>query len=214
MLIRDGDLQHIQDRTQYNEIAEELARRTYDQSGDFYVKPFSIHARESLDDHKGNNGIFTKDQLTYNSNIPSPDLGTYKISPGKAFIRGFEVDSGTVHYLDFEKTRSIKTLKEQAVNYFTGPTLTLNRTFGAPRIGFSTSSTISLRDSRIGVTSTTAAGKEIGIARVYDYALESGSYSSVASDVNEWDITLYDIQPYLRLIREALHDYNLDYYKL
>ena len=93
MLIRDGSLQHIQDRTQYNELAEELARRTYDQSGDFYVKPFSIHARESLDDRKGNNGIFTKDQLTYNNNIPSDDLGTYKISPGKAFIRGFEVDS-------------------------------------------------------------------------------------------------------------------------
>ena len=199
MLIRDGSLQHIQDRTQYNELAEELARRTYDQSGDFYVKPFSIHARESLDDRKGNNGIFTKEQLTYNNNIPSDDLGTYKISPGKAFIRGFEVDSGTVHYLDFEKTRTVKTLKDQAVNYFTGPTLTLNRTFGAPRIGFSTSSTISLRDSRIGVTSTTPAGKEIGLARVYDHALESGSYSSVASDINEWDITLYDIQPYTEI---------------
>ena len=212
MLIRDGDLQHIQDRTQYNEIAEELARRTYDQSGDFYVKPFSIHARESLDDRKGNNGIFTKDQLTYNSNIPSPDLGTYKISPGKAFIRGFEVDSGTVHYLDFEKTRSIKTLKEQAVNYFTGPTLTLHRTFGAPRIGFSTSSNISLRDSRIGVTSTTAAGKEIGIARVYDYALESGSYSSLASDINEWDITLYDIQPYTEIALNQASTLNVPTY--
>ena len=200
MLIRDGDLQHIQDRTQYNELAEELARRTYDQSGDFYVKPFSIHARESLDDRKGNNGVFTKDQLTYNNNVPSDDLGTYKISPGKAFIRGFEVDSSTVHYLDFEKTRTVKTLKDQAVNYFTGPTLTLNRVVGAPRIGFSTTSVISLRDSRIGVTSTTAAGKEIGVARVYDYALESGSYSTVASDINEWDISMYDIQPYTEIV--------------
>ncbi len=86
------------------------------------------------------------------------------------------------------------------MNYFTGPTLTLNRVVGAPRIGFSTSSIISLRDTRIGLTSTTVAGKEIGVARVYDYALESGSYSSVASDLNEWDITLYDIQPYTEMV--------------
>ena len=90
MVIRGGVLEHIENRTQYNELAEELARRTYDQSGDFYVSPFRITARESLDDKKGNNGIFTKDQLTYNSNIPSDDLATYKISPGKAFVRGFE----------------------------------------------------------------------------------------------------------------------------
>ena len=157
MIIRNGDLQHIEDQFQYNEIAEELARRTYDQSGNFYVKPFSINPRESLNDRKGNNGVFNKDQLTYNNNVPSPDLGTYKISPGKAFIRGFEVNSPTVHYLDFPKTRTTKVRKDQGVNYFTGPTLTLNRVVGAPRIGFSTSSIISLRDTRIGLTSTTVA---------------------------------------------------------
>jgi len=199
MIIRNGFVQHIEDRADYNLLADELARRTYDQSGDFYVKPFSIHAKESLNDRKGNNGVFTKDQLTYNNNVPSDDLGTYKISPGKAFIKGYEVDSRTVQYLDFPKTRTTKTLKNQGINYFTGPTLTLNRVIGAPRIGFSTSSVISLRDSRIGVTSTTAAGKEIGVARVYDYALESGSYSSTVGDLNEWDITLYDIQPYTEM---------------
>ena len=200
MIIRNGDIQHITDKTQYNELAEELARRTYDQSGDFYVKPFSIHARESLNDMRGNNGVFTKDQLTYNQNIPSDDLGTYKISPGKAFIRGFECDSKTIHYLDFPKTRTTKRLTEQAVNYFTGPTLTLNRVTGAPRIGFSTSSVISLRSDRIGSVATDPAGREIGVARVYDYALESGSYSSLAPELNEWDIALYDIQPYTEII--------------
>ena len=200
LILRNGNIQHIEERIQYNEIAEELARRTYSHAGDFYVRPFSIHARESLDDGKGNNGVFKKDQLTYSSNVPSDELGTYKISPGCAFIRGFEVDSQTVHYLDFPKTRTTKLLKDQGINYFTGPTLTLNRVVGAPRIGFSTSSIISLRDTRIGLTSTTVAGKEIGVARVYDYALESGSYSSVASDINEWDISLYDIQPYTEII--------------
>jgi len=205
LVLRQGNIQHIEDKTQYNELAEELARRTYNESGNFYVKPFAITARESLNNRKGNNGIFLRGQLTYNNNIPAEDLGTYKISPGKAFIRGFEVDSKTIHYLDFEKTRTTKTLEDQAVNYFTGPTLSLNRVIGAPRIGFSTSSSISLRNSRIGITSTTSSGKEIGVARVYDYALESGSYSSVVGDLNEWDISLYDIQTYTDLnLNEAI----------
>lgn len=56
-----------------------------------------------------------------------------------------------------------------------------------------------MRDSRIGISSAIPAGKEIGIARVYDYALESGSYSTVVGDLNEWDISLYDIQSYTDL---------------
>ena len=36
-------------------------------------------------------------------------------------------------------------------------------------------------------------GEEIGVARVYDFALESGSYTAANSAVNEWDTSLYDI---------------------
>jgi hypothetical protein len=30
--------------------------------------------------------------------------------------------------------------------------------------------------------------KEIGVARVYDFRLESGSYSTSNTNLNEWDI--------------------------
>jgi len=45
-------------------------------------------------------------------------------------------------------------------------TLSVNTVFGSPLIGVSTSTTLSLRDERIGIGSATAAGNEIGIARV------------------------------------------------
>ena len=199
LIVRNGSVAHIDDKIKYNELGEELARRTYSHAGDFYVKPFQISAKESLNDKQGNNGVFNSNQLTYSNNKPSYDLGTYKISPGKAFIKGFEVPVKNVVYLDFEKTRTKKTLKDQAVNYYTGPTLTVNRAYGAPKIGFTTTSYISLRDSRIGSVGHVAGGKEIGLARVYDHALESGSYSSALPQTNEWDITLYDIQPYTEI---------------
>ena len=199
MVINGGSVSHIDDKIKYNELGNELARRTYSHAGDFYVKPFTISAKESLNDNKGNNGVFGINQLTYGNSTPSPDLGTYKISPGKAFIKGFEVPVRNVVYLDFEKTRVKKVLKNQAVNYYTGPTLTVNRAYGCPRIGFTTTSSSSLRDSRIGADNHVASGKEIGVARVYDYALESGSYYSALPATNEFDVTLYDIQPYTEI---------------
>ena len=53
-----------------------------------------------------------------------------------------------------------------------------------------------MRDERVGASQTTAPGSEIGLARVYDFALESGSYSASNADENQWDIALYDIQTY------------------
>jgi hypothetical protein len=199
MVVRSGAVSHIQDKAEYNVLAEELARRTYDQSGDFYVKAFSAIAKESLDNKKGNDGVFSKDQLTYTGQVPSDALGVYKISPGKAYVKGYEVAVPNITYLDFKKTRDSKTLLDQEVNYITGPTLTLNRVSGAPRIGFSTSSIVSLRDTRIGSSTSISYGKEIGIARVYDYALESGSYSDFDQNLNQWNLSLFDIQTYTEL---------------
>ena len=194
--IRDGNLITISNTPEYNVLSEEFARRTYDESGDYYVKAPNITAKETLDNLKGNNGVFREEQLTYNSNTPSDDLGTYQISPMGAYVQGFEVKTLSPVFLDFKKPRETKELENQSINYVTGPTFTLNRVHGSPSIGIATGYTVSLRDERVGASQTTAPGSEIGLARVYDFALESGSYSASNADENQWDIALYDIQTY------------------
>ncbi len=196
MEIRNGLLVYVRQDNDYNKLEEEFARRTYDESGNYYVNPFSLTAKNTLNDYEGNNGIFNADQTTYNNSIPSEDLGTYKITPGKAYIEGYEVETVVPGFLDFPKPRTTETVENQSLNYVTGPTFTLNRVHGAPIIGIGTDYTVSLRDQRVGAASTTAAGKEIGLARVYDFALESGSYNASNANENEWDISLYDIQTY------------------
>ena len=197
--VRNGILQRQINNPDYNIIEKELARRTYDESGNYYVKSPSISVKETLDDLKGNGGIFRENQLTYNNNKATDDLATYTISPLKAFVSGYEIDVVGTTYLDFEKTRTTKLLTDQSVNYVTGPTYTLNRVYGSPSLGISTSYTLSLRNSRVGSDQIGAAGKEIGLARVYDFALESGSYNTSTPDTNEWDIALYDIQTYTEI---------------
>ncbi len=70
----------------------------------------------------------------------------------------------------------------------------MNRVFGSPTIGIGNTYVLSLRNERVGTSQTTAPGKEIGVARVYDFRLESGSYSTSNTNLNEWDISLYDVQ--------------------
>jgi len=193
--IRDGIVRSITQDPRLNELGKELARRTYDESGDYYVKSPTITVAETLDDLLGNDGIYSGNQLTFNGNVPKEDIATYQISPLKAYVKGYEIETVSTTFLDFEKARTTKRLENQNIIYNTGSTLSLNRVFGSPKIGFSTV-TVSLRDQRTPEISGTNTGKEIGLARVYDFALESGSYDSLLLDSNQWDISLYDIQTY------------------
>ncbi len=49
----DGRIKTIVDQTQYSELAKELARRTYDESGDYTVREFPIDVREYRDNNRG-----------------------------------------------------------------------------------------------------------------------------------------------------------------
>ena len=58
MEIRNGHLVNLRQENDYNELAVELASRTFDESGNYYVKPFTVTAKNTLNDYEGNNGIF------------------------------------------------------------------------------------------------------------------------------------------------------------
>jgi len=196
--INNGIIFDFRSNPEYNILSEEFARRTFDESGNYYVTPFKVEIKNSLNDKKGNNGIFNENQLTYQSQVPNDDLGCYILSPGKAYINGYEVESLGPSIVDFEKPRTTKTLNTQSIIYSTGATYSLNRVYGSPSVGISTY-VVSLRDSRVGTDQYSASGKEIGVARVYDFALESGLYDSVLPDTNQWEISLYDIQTYTEI---------------
>ena len=184
----------------YKDWTDILARRTFAESGDYFVKAFDLSVHESLNNGKGNRGIFNSGQLTYSGQIPTDDLALYKFSPGRAFVRGYDIEISNPTFIDVPKPRTTKIIEDQSIIYNTGPTLKVNRTFRAPEVGIGNTYVLSLRDQRVGVTSdTTAPGKEIGVARVYDYRLESGSYDASNSTLNQWDIALYDVQTTVEL---------------
>ena len=183
----------------YQDWTDILARRTYAESGDYYVSPFDISVKESLNDNLGNRGVYEVGQFTYGGSAPTDDLSLYHISPGKALVRGYECETLNSVYLDSPKSRTTAVLQDQAIAYNTGPTFRLNRVYGSPRVGLGNTYYVSLRDSRVGVTQTVEPGEEIGVARVYDFKMESGAYNALNSDINEWDIALYDVQMFTEI---------------
>ncbi len=195
-VVKEGVLQtqSAASTTYSQNFMEILARRTYAESGDYYVNPFDITVENSLNDNLGNRGIYQEGQFTPGGSTPSDGLALYKVSPGKAFVKGWEVTTISPVYLDVEKPRATATIEDLTFAYNTGPTLKINRVDGSPTIGIGNTYIVSLRNQRVGYTTSSLPGKEVGLARVYDYRLESGSYSTSNGNENEWEISLYDVQ--------------------
>ena len=180
------------------DLTDTLARRTFDESGNYDVRPFDVTLLESLNDNIGNRGVFKAGQFTPGGETPSDDLALYKIAPGKAYVKGYEIETLNPTFLDVPKPRELRTLKNQSIIYNTGPTFKINSVFRTPTVGIGSTYVLSLRDERVGVNSESAPGQEIGLARVYDFRLESGTYEVAESDraKNQWDISLYDVQTF------------------
>ncbi len=178
--------------TQYSLVRDELARRTNDESGDYYIKPFDISIRDSLNDRVRTDGLYYEDQLTANGSSPSDDLLVYKVGPGKAYVNGYDIEKISSVELVSEKPRTTKTVEDEVIRYDAGTSLILNRGYGSPVVGLGTTNYVSLRDSRIGISSHVASGTEIGIARVYDFVPET-DYVDNKSRLN---LRLFDIETY------------------
>ena len=189
--VENGVVEEIVTKTEYNTFAEELARRTYDESGDYYVRPFSLEVRESLNNRIGNKGIYFDTQTTSNGNTPGDDSICLQISSGKAFVRGYEIDKISTTSLDVLKPRTTKTLNNQSVPIRVGSSIKVTHVKGTPKIGFSDNAKINLRDQRLNDNKGTT-GSVIGDARVFDY-----NQKAVAGiGVTAFDLKLYDIQLY------------------
>ena len=91
--IENGEIRKFSNPSPSGLVNDEMARRTYDESGDYYVTPFSVGIKETLNDRIGNDGSYYSNQTTQQGNIPSEDLVSVSIGPGKAYVRGYEIET-------------------------------------------------------------------------------------------------------------------------
>lgn len=154
--VEEGKIKTIVDTTEYSFLANELARRTYDESGDYTVREFAIDVREHRNNNRGtwlpnvshligdivtnagksyfakNSGTSVTTAPTHASGtafdgpgatginweyaeIPNYNRGIYLngdeaklaigLEPGKAYVRGFEIEKDSTTYVAINKAR-------------------------------------------------------------------------------------------------------------
>ena len=185
--LKEGKIQKLNTKTQYNKIRDYLAERTYDESGDYAVKAFDPTVHNSLNNRLGNNGIFFDTEKTEDGNIPTNDLMCLKISPGKAYVRGYDVEKAGTTIIDADKPRDTDNVSNIQVPFEMGHLAKVNNVTGIAK----QKAQCSLWNRKVGDSPSV-----IGVARVYTFNLTDAAYTDGSTP---YDLRLYDIQTYTKL---------------
>ena len=94
--------------TDYNILGDTLARRTFDESGDYTVRPFQFDMRESVTNQLRNQtftGVYSSGATTDDGNTASDSLLALAATPGKAYVKGYEIEKISNTFIDINKAR-------------------------------------------------------------------------------------------------------------
>ena len=108
IIVKNGEIQQLIKQNDYKIIEETLARRTYDESGDYVVENFPLDLREfyQRDGNKGLYSLNTETNLVNKKSISeAKSLMVSGIGPGKAYVKGFEIVNKDVKYYEVAKAR-------------------------------------------------------------------------------------------------------------
>jgi len=100
--LENGFRQNQVRSTDYNILEDNLARRTFDESGDYSIKQYDLDVREHLISGT-NRGIYTA--------IDGGDATKLAagIGPGKSYVKGYELENIGTTYVDIDKAREFNT---------------------------------------------------------------------------------------------------------
>ena len=132
--IRNGVIERKIEKRAWSDIEEILARRTYDESGDYIVKNFGLNIKEHQN-NGSNNGVYGLDEDTnlYNGLTESESEASIvaAISPGKAYVRGYEIESVGTKYKTFEKARETFVKEKATTTVPIGSYLNIQNVYGS-----------------------------------------------------------------------------------
>ena len=128
ILTQSGNLSSTVELVQTNNIIQDLlARRTFDESGDYIVRNFGLGLREHLNSNS-NNGVYTAIQGGSDNKFIAA------VDAGKAYVRGFEIETTSVRYVDIDKARDYATQSDTFVSPLEGSNFTVNNLYSFPDI--------------------------------------------------------------------------------
>ena len=195
-----GQLQNVmgEDRI-YADLGRNLAKRTFDESGNYTVKAFPILIKEHLDTGT-NSGL-----IPYNAEDPAAGgdetLLAIGIESGKAYVRGYAYETRQTEYIVVPKGNTTKVINEVPISTAFGSYILVDNFCGNWDIA--AGDTVSLRGTAANAIGTSgsptggaqsatgAPGSQIGTARIRHIVHETGTPGVYNT---QYRMYLYDIQ--------------------
>jgi len=197
--IEDGSLINIVDKPGYSILQDELARRTYDESGDYTVKPFNLKFIEHAKSNINPDGFLT---VAEGGNV---NLAFAVLSPGKSYVKGYEVSTVSNRYLAFSKPRDTANVTNAVVRTPIGNYVEVKDAFGIPNF---TSNLIDINlYDRYTATPGSPAGTLVGNAKVRGFESPSSNAMLAASTFNTFlfDISMNSGYTFERDVKQLYH---------
>ena len=133
LTISKGQVQSKISSTDFSVIEQTLARRTFDESGDYVVNNFDVDIREWAQ-KDGNRGFYGLDEFGLYNNLTGDEAArkmVASIGPGKAYVKGYEIVNKETKYLEINKAR--ESLSSDNVNLKTRglPSYSITNVYGS-----------------------------------------------------------------------------------
>lgn len=118
-------------RTEYTQLDRTLAERTFEESGNYTVKPFSLDVRDYLNDEEGNRGKYTTAEIRDLATAGDINIGTNNdanantygetrfivgLEPSSAYVSGYKIDLNEKVDIPVEKSRTTSVLAGASVS--------------------------------------------------------------------------------------------------
>ena len=197
--VNQGIIELSINRPAYGQIENTMARRTFDANGDFVITQFTHSLREHLDDTT-NRGFYTA------LNGGEEDKIIMQVSPGKGYIKGYEIDKIGTTTLPFSKARTTTSLDNANTPIRIGNKLRVKNAHSLPEFGSEAGDdTMSpFKECELFGTAISTPGvkesDQIGVARVRNIDLYSGTDSGdVYSNTSIWNLYMFDIKMFTKL---------------
>ena len=177
--LSNGNLQNKVRTTEYAVLEDTLARRTFDESGDYVVRNFDIDVREHLDDGANNRGIYL---VASGGDATKLAVG---LSPGKAYVKGYEIEKISTTFVNVNKARDFDTQNAFPTRFDIGNFVNVTNTYNTPDIGFVSNVSEAFKSINLLDTATASRGtilgttgskvRQIGRAKTKGFEYVSGS---------------------------------------
>ena len=199
--------------TEYAVIEDTLARRTFDESGDYTIRRFDLDVREHLLSGT-NRGINATETTSTDGNTASEALLAMGLSQGKAYVKGYEIVKHGTTFVDVDKARDFETDSGIVTRFAQLPFVNITELHSTPDVGFISSETIAYKKVRLlgqehstrgtELTNNDGTIHDIGRAKTRGIEYSSGDASGVfmstaALDTNTYKQYLFDIVMFAHL---------------